>query len=74
MAYLEYRDRLPVWSSPGIPFPAAKFSGEADQLRYASKVVSGALDYKVQLDQQLLPPGEQSLRFQLRNCHENGCF
>ena len=31
MAYLEYRERLPVWSSPGIPFPPAKFSGEADQ-------------------------------------------
>jgi hypothetical protein len=31
MAYLEYRERLPVWSSPGIPFPAVQISGEADQ-------------------------------------------
>jgi Choline/Carnitine o-acyltransferase len=58
MAYLEYRERLPVWSSPGIPFPPAKFSGEADQLKYAAKVVSGALDYKIRLDKQILPPGK----------------
>jgi hypothetical protein len=31
MAYLEYRERLPVWSSPGIPFPAVQITGEADQ-------------------------------------------
>ena len=59
MAYLEYRERLPVWSSPGFAYPIAKFAGLEDQLKYASKIVAGALDYKQLLDKQELPPGRQ---------------
>ena len=58
MAYLEYRDRLPVWSSPGFAYPVTKFANEAEQLKYAAKIVAGALDYKNLLDKQLLPPGK----------------
>ena len=35
----------------------AKFSNEGEQLKYAAKIVGGALDYKNLLDKQLLPPG-----------------
>jgi hypothetical protein len=42
----------------GFAYPIAKFSNEDDQLNYAAKIVSGALDYKNLLDKQLLPPGD----------------
>ncbi len=57
MAYLEYRDRLPVWSSPGFAYPVTNFANETGQLKYAAKIVTGALDYKDLLDKQLLAPG-----------------
>ena len=59
MAYLEYRERLPVWSSPGFSYPIAKFSGVQDQLEYAANIVAGALDYKQLLDKQELAPGKK---------------
>ncbi|XP_023227114.1 carnitine O-acetyltransferase-like [Centruroides sculpturatus] len=55
-AYLEYRMPVVVYSSPGLVFPLQNFTSQVDQLRYAAKLVSAALEYKLMIDQQVLPP------------------
>lgn len=49
-AYLEYRDPVIIYSSPGLVFPQLKYSNVDDQLKYAAKIVSGALLYKRMID------------------------
>lgn len=49
-AYLEYRDPVVVFSSPGLVFPFKKFSKQEDQLRYAAKTLLAALEYKGLID------------------------
>lgn len=49
-AYLEYRDPVVVFSSPGLVFPFRKFDSQEDQLRYAAKTLVAALDYKALID------------------------
>ncbi|XP_072881681.1 choline O-acetyltransferase isoform X1 [Hemitrygon akajei] len=46
---------LPVNSSPGMVFPRQNFQDEADQLRFAARLICGILDYKVVLDARALP-------------------
>lgn len=49
-AYLEYRDPVIIYSSPGLVFPQLKCKSVDDQLQYAAKIVSGALLYKQMID------------------------
>ena len=50
MAYLAYRDPVPVWSSPGFAFPHKTFQNKEQQLEYAAKLIVGVLDFKTLLD------------------------
>ncbi|XP_052746536.1 carnitine O-acetyltransferase-like [Bicyclus anynana] len=54
-AYLEYRDPVVVFSSPGLVFPFRKFNSQEDQLRYAAKTIIAALDYKALIDNDKIP-------------------
>lgn len=38
-AYLQYRDPVVVWSSPGLVYPQKKFVTIDDKIRYAAQVV-----------------------------------
>lgn len=49
-AYLEYRDPVTVFSSPGLVCPLQQFSNEAERLSYASKMILGAINYKLLID------------------------
>ncbi|XP_069741551.1 choline O-acetyltransferase [Narcine bancroftii] len=53
--YLSNPIALPVNSSPGMVFPRQNFQDEDDQLRFAARLISGILDYKVVLDARALP-------------------
>ncbi|XP_068621094.1 carnitine O-acetyltransferase-like isoform X2 [Battus philenor] len=54
-AYLEYRDPVVVFSSPGLVFPFRKFNNQEEQLRYASKTLLAALEYKALIDGDKIP-------------------
>ncbi|CAH2066599.1 unnamed protein product, partial [Iphiclides podalirius] len=54
-AYLEYRDPVVVFSSPGLVFPFRKFHSQNDQLQYAAKTLLAALDYKALIDGNKIP-------------------
>lgn len=49
-AYLEYRDPVVAFSSPGLVFPQRKFQSDRDRIVFASQVVSAALGYKSLID------------------------
>ncbi|XP_049280996.1 carnitine O-acetyltransferase-like [Anopheles funestus] len=49
-AYMEYRDPVIVYSSPGLVFPKANYKTTDEQLLYAAKMVSAALAYKMLID------------------------
>lgn len=49
-AYLEYRDPVVVYSSPGLVFPFRKFQSQNDQFKFAAKILLAALDYKSLID------------------------
>lgn len=50
VAYLEYRDPVTVFSSPGLVFPFEEFENENDRLAYTAKLILGACDYKLAID------------------------
>lgn len=54
-AYLEYRMPVAVYSSPGLVFPIKEFNSVERQLRYAARLIAGALDYKKLIDTNSLP-------------------
>ncbi|XP_045510869.1 carnitine O-acetyltransferase-like isoform X1 [Colias croceus] len=54
-AYLEYRDPVVVFSSPGLVFPFRKFNNQNEQLDYAAKTLLAALDYKSLIDNDKIP-------------------
>ncbi|XP_049691760.2 carnitine O-acetyltransferase isoform X1 [Helicoverpa armigera] len=54
-AYLEYRDPVVVYSSPGLVFPFRKFETQDDQLHYAAKTLLAALEYKSLIDNDHIP-------------------
>ncbi|KAM3959049.1 carnitine O-Acetyl-Transferase isoform 2-T2 [Aphomia sociella] len=54
-AYLEYRDPVVVYSSPGLVFPFRKFNTQNDQLKYAAKTLLAALEYKDLIDSDKIP-------------------
>lgn len=54
VAYLEYRDPVVVYSSPGLVFPAQDFAEKEQQLDYCAKLILAALDYKSLIDKSVL--------------------
>ncbi|CAH0603196.1 unnamed protein product [Chrysodeixis includens] len=54
-AYLEYRDPVVVFSSPGLAFPIEKFQTQTQQLQYAAKTLLAALEYKRMIDNNEIP-------------------
>ncbi|XP_035223735.1 carnitine O-acetyltransferase-like isoform X2 [Stegodyphus dumicola] len=54
-AYLEFRMPLVLYSSPGLVFPLKDFNTVERQLRYAARLVAGALDFKKLVDSYSLP-------------------
>ncbi|KAG6446225.1 carnitine O-acetyltransferase [Manduca sexta] len=54
-AYLEYRDPVVVYSSPGLVFPFRQFKNQKEQLRYAAKTLLAAVDYKDLIDSEKIP-------------------
>ncbi|KPJ15173.1 Carnitine O-acetyltransferase [Papilio machaon] len=54
-AYLEYRDPVVVYSSPGLVFPFRKFNNQDEQLHYAAKTLLAALEYKALIDGDKIP-------------------
>jgi len=55
-AYLEYRSPVVIFSSPGLVFPVEDFKSKEDQLRYAAKMIFGALLYKQSIDNNTITP------------------
>ncbi|XP_071829929.1 choline O-acetyltransferase-like isoform X1 [Apostichopus japonicus] len=53
--YLKIRLPLPIHVNPGMVFPKQHFSDEGQRLRFAAKLISGILDYKVIIDAKALP-------------------
>ncbi|XP_035671417.1 choline O-acetyltransferase-like [Branchiostoma floridae] len=53
--YLTARLPLVINSSPGMVFPKQIFTEPSDQLRFAARLISGIMDYKVILDARALP-------------------
>uniref|UniRef100_A0A4D5R9U8 Carnitine O-acetyltransferase n=1 Tax=Scolopendra viridis TaxID=118503 RepID=A0A4D5R9U8_SCOVI len=54
-AYMEFRLPVVMYSSPGLIFPLQQFMTKDDQLRFASKVIAGALEYKTLIDNNAIP-------------------
>uniref|UniRef100_T1IJQ1 Choline/carnitine acyltransferase domain-containing protein n=1 Tax=Strigamia maritima TaxID=126957 RepID=T1IJQ1_STRMM len=55
VAYMEFRSPLVAFSSPGLVFPQENFNSTDDQIRYAAKLVAGALDFKYMIDNKQIP-------------------
>ncbi|KAI0235638.1 Choline O-acetyltransferase [Lamellibrachia satsuma] len=53
--YLKVQLPLPVNSNPGMVFPRQAFPDQDAQLRFAARLISGVLDYKVIIDSRSLP-------------------
>ena len=49
-AYLDFREPVVVYSSPGLAFPLQNFKNESDFLTYTAKLILAAYDYKLQID------------------------
>lgn len=54
-AYLQYRDPVVVWSSPGIVMPQRKLETMDDRLRYAAQVVYASMQFKRLIDAKKIP-------------------
>ncbi|XP_069024991.1 carnitine O-acetyltransferase [Embiotoca jacksoni] len=55
VAYLDYRLPVVVHSSPGLVLPRMNFSDKQGQMRFASKLIAGVLDFKTMIDNETLP-------------------
>lgn len=49
--YLFNKQPLPINSNPGMIFPREYFPDEDAQLRFASRLISGIMDYKLVIDE-----------------------
>ncbi|XP_065164873.1 carnitine O-acetyltransferase-like isoform X2 [Atheta coriaria] len=49
-AYLDYRNSVIGWSSPGTPFAYQKFKCDEEWIKYSANVVLGALAFKKKID------------------------
>ena len=54
-AYLRARSPIVVHYSPSVSFPRYDFVGTAAQIKHASKVISGILRFKIQIDKKSVP-------------------
>lgn len=54
VAYLQYRDPVCVYSSPGLVFPFECFKTEEDRLLYTAKLILAAVSYKLDIDKYLI--------------------
>lgn len=54
-AYLQYRDPVIVFSSPGLVFPKRYFKNENERLQFTAKAISAALSYKSLIDNKKIP-------------------
>uniref|UniRef100_A0A9L0SDZ3 Carnitine O-acetyltransferase n=1 Tax=Equus caballus TaxID=9796 RepID=A0A9L0SDZ3_HORSE len=54
-AYLQYRQPLVIYSSPGVMLPKQDFVDLQGQLRFAAKLIEGVLDFKAMVDNETLP-------------------
>uniref|UniRef100_A0A8C9M224 Carnitine O-acetyltransferase n=1 Tax=Panthera tigris altaica TaxID=74533 RepID=A0A8C9M224_PANTA len=54
-AYLQYRQPLVIYSSPGVALPKQDFVDLQGQLRFAAKFIEGVLDFKTMIDSETLP-------------------
>ncbi|CAD5123639.1 DgyrCDS11967 [Dimorphilus gyrociliatus] len=53
--YFKNKLALPVNSNPGMVFPRQNFPEKSDALRFAARLISGILDYKLVIDSKQLP-------------------
>lgn len=49
VAYLEYRDPIVVYSSPGLVFPFEDFDNEDERLEYTANLILAAVKYNDQI-------------------------
>ncbi|GCC18952.1 hypothetical protein chiPu_0018137 [Chiloscyllium punctatum] len=56
-AYLECRLPLAVHSNPAVVLPKQNYNDWKGQLRFAAKLIAGVLDFKSEVDRQVLPTG-----------------
>lgn len=55
VAYLDYRMPVVVHSSPGLVLPRMDFRDKEGQIRFASRLIAGVLDFKTMIDNETLP-------------------
>lgn len=55
IAYLQYRDPVVVYSSPGMTFPHRIFCSDDEFCEYTAKVIFGMLKYKQTIDENKIP-------------------
>jgi len=55
-AYLEYREPVVVFSSPGLVMPRQQFSSQEDQLLFTAQLILATLDFKSRIDADQLKP------------------
>lgn len=53
-AYLDFRTPVVVNVSPSVTFPRDEFRGHKGQVEHAAKLISGVLDYKIDIDNETL--------------------
>lgn len=53
--YLLNKLPLPINSNPGMMYPRECFPDQDAQLRYAARLISGIMDYKIYIDEKQLP-------------------
>ncbi|VTJ58440.1 Hypothetical predicted protein [Marmota monax] len=54
-AYLQFRQPVVIYSSPGVVLPKQDFVDLQGQLRFAAKLIEGVLDFKAMIDNETLP-------------------
>ncbi|XP_072377173.1 carnitine O-acetyltransferase [Diabrotica undecimpunctata] len=54
-AYLEYRDPVVVFSSPGLVFPFEDFNNEVDRLKYTANLILAGVEYYLNIWSEQLP-------------------
>lgn len=54
-AYLQYRDPVTIYSSPGMTLPLTTFCDEEAYLRHCGKLIMGLVKYKAMIDCDKIP-------------------
>uniref|UniRef100_A0A8C2KZC5 Zgc:154046 n=1 Tax=Cyprinus carpio TaxID=7962 RepID=A0A8C2KZC5_CYPCA len=54
-AYLDSRMPVAMYTSPGVVLPKMHFQDRQGQIRFASKLIAGVLDFKGMIDSETLP-------------------